>query len=77
MRKNINKPPCHQEWLTDVTHHDDAPWLFRSAHAHNGSHADGGALEVNTTEERKQEVMWHTFIYSRRCKGSIETKCFK
>ncbi len=60
MRKNINKPPCHQEWLTDVTHHDDAPWLFRSAHAHNGSHADGGALEVNTTEERKQEVMWHT-----------------
>lgn len=54
----------HQEWLADVTHHDDASWLFRSAHAHNGSHADGGALKVNPTEEGKQEVMWQMLIYS-------------
>lgn len=53
----------HQEWLTGVTHHDNASWLFRSAHAHNGSHADGGPLKVNPTEEGKQEVMRQMFVY--------------
>lgn len=29
------------------THHDDASGLLHRAHAHDGRHADGGALEVN------------------------------
>lgn len=62
MLKNINNPLCHHEWLTDVTHHDDAPWLLCSAHAHYRSHANGGALEVNATEEGKHEVMWHVLL---------------
>lgn len=32
---------------TVKTHHDNASRLFNSAHAHNGCHANGGALEVN------------------------------
>lgn len=29
------------------THHDDASRLLSCAHAHDGRHANGGALEVN------------------------------
>lgn len=29
------------------THHHNASRLLRGAHAHNGSHADGGPLEVD------------------------------
>lgn len=29
------------------THHDDASGLLHRTHAHDGRHADGGALEVN------------------------------
>lgn len=41
------------------THHDDASGLLHRAHAHDGRHADGGALEVNATAEdggQKQTV---------------------
>lgn len=30
-----------------LSHHDDASRLLHGAHAHDGGHADGGALEVN------------------------------
>lgn len=30
-----------------LSHHDDASRLLHRAHAHDGGHADGGALEVN------------------------------
>jgi len=29
------------------THHDNASGLLHCAHAHNGRHSNGGALEVN------------------------------
>lgn len=31
------------------THHDNASRLLNCAHAHDGRHANGGALEVNPT----------------------------
>ncbi len=39
------------------THHDDASGLLYCTHAHDGGHADGGALEVNpAAKDRGQEV---------------------
>lgn len=35
--------------LRSYTHHDNASRLLHCAHAHNGGHANGGALEVNPT----------------------------
>lgn len=32
------------------THHDNASRLLNCAHAHDGRHANGGALEINPTE---------------------------
>lgn len=32
-----------------LSHHDNASRLLHRAHAHDGGHADGSALEVNAT----------------------------
>lgn len=32
-----------------MSHHDNASRLLHRAHAHDGGHADGSALEVNAT----------------------------
>lgn len=39
---------------TSLAYHDDSPRLLCGAHAHDGCHADGGSLEVNPTEKRKE-----------------------
>ena len=38
----------------DHTYHDNPPGLLGRAHAHDGSHADGGALEVHSAVEEGQ-----------------------
>lgn len=35
------------------TYHDDSTWLLCSAHAHDGSHANGGALEIHPAGAKK------------------------
>ena len=35
-------------------HHDNASGLLSCAHAHNGRHANGGALEVNPAAEDRR-----------------------
>ena len=39
------------------THHDNASRLLDRAHAHNGRHADGGALEVNAAAEDRGQML--------------------
>lgn len=38
------------------THHDDSSRLLCCAHAHDGCHTNGGALEVDPTKGKKTEV---------------------
>lgn len=40
------------------TYHHDSAWLLCRAHAHDGSHANGGALEIHPAEGEKQEIAW-------------------
>lgn len=35
------------------TYHDDSAWLVCRAHAHDGSHTNGGALEIHPAEGEK------------------------
>lgn len=37
----------------EFTYHDDSTWLLCRAHAHDGSHANGGALEIHPAEGEK------------------------
>lgn len=43
--------------VMEFTYHDDATWLLCRAHAHDGSHANGGALEIHPTEGEKEETV--------------------
>lgn len=38
------------------THHDNASRLLHGAHAHNGSHANGGALEVDPAAKERRKT---------------------
>lgn len=45
------------------THHDDASGLLDCAHAHDGRHANGGALEVNPAakDRIREENRWRCY----------------
>lgn len=44
------------------THHDNTSRLLNCAHAHDGRHANGGALEVNPTD-----VGWRRYEREKYC----------
>lgn len=47
--KEENLAGCGRAW----THHDDASGLLHRTHAHDGRHADGGALEINSAARKR------------------------
>ena len=38
-------------------YHDDSPGLFCCAHTHDGCHADGGPLEINSTRNKRKDSL--------------------
>lgn len=45
------------------THHDNASRLLNCAHAHNGRHANGGALEVDPAAEEDRSRVERKMLY--------------
>lgn len=58
-RKEMEKWKREEEGGTQLmegmecTYHDDSTWLLCCAHAHDGSHANSGALEIHPAEGEK------------------------
>lgn len=51
------------EWLSACpTYHDDPTGLFCCAHAHDGSHANGGPLEVHPAAGGGEETQSHQSV---------------
>lgn len=43
--------------LVLLAYHDDSPGLLCCTHAHDGRHADGGPLEINSTGEKRKDFL--------------------
>ena len=74
--RNTENPIGRQEKKIPpgAIHHDDASWLLRCAHAHDGCHADGGALEVDTAVEVKNTVELNKYVTHSSQKGLLSAK---
>ena len=40
-----------------LAYHDDSPRLLSCAHTHDGCHADGGPLEINSTRNKRKDSL--------------------